>query len=101
LERYLCFSYAAEEKYMAQNEPFCTLKTDLQKIFLTKTNSVLQGNNVPVAPASNINGFLWRDTCVASTQLNRPLEQSEPFTTLKYISCSKYSFQKLTQFSQG
>jgi hypothetical protein len=28
------------------------------------------------------------------------LEQTEPVSTLKHISCWKYSFQKLTQFSQ-
>jgi hypothetical protein len=25
------------------------------------------------APASNLDGFVSRDTCVASTQLNRPI----------------------------
>jgi hypothetical protein len=25
------------------------------------------------AATSNIDGFLWRDTCVSSTQLNRPI----------------------------
>jgi hypothetical protein len=24
-------------------------------------------------PASNIDGFLWRDICVSSNQLNRPI----------------------------
>jgi hypothetical protein len=28
-------------------------------------------------------------------------EQSEPFSTLKTLICRMYSFQKLTQFSQG
>jgi hypothetical protein len=29
------------------------------------------------------------------------LEQTEPISTLKNLSCRKYSFQKLCQFSQG
>jgi hypothetical protein len=28
-------------------------------------------------PVSNIDGFLWRDTCVSSTQLNRPIWKKE------------------------
>jgi hypothetical protein len=29
------------------------------------------------------------------------LEQTEPNSTLKHLSCTKYSFQNLNQFSQG
>jgi hypothetical protein len=29
------------------------------------------------------------------------LEQNEPVSNLKTLSCGKYSFKKLTQFSQG
>jgi hypothetical protein len=43
----------------------------LQEEFLSKNNSILTGNNVLDAAASNIDGFLWRDTCVSSNQLNR------------------------------
>jgi hypothetical protein len=53
------------------------------------------------AAASNIDGFLWRDTCVSLIHLKKPLEKTEPISTLKYLSSSKYSFQKLTPFSQG
>jgi hypothetical protein len=28
---------------------------------------------VPDAPASNLDGFLWRDKYVSSTQMNRPI----------------------------
>jgi hypothetical protein len=28
-------------------------------------------------PASDIDGFLWSDTCVSSTQLNRPVWNKE------------------------
>jgi hypothetical protein len=37
-----------------------------------KLTQVSQGNNVSDAAASNIDGFLWRDAYVSSTQLNRP-----------------------------
>jgi hypothetical protein len=47
-------------------------KPTLQEVFLSKTNLTLTGNNVQDAAASNIDGFLWRDACVSSTQLNRP-----------------------------
>jgi hypothetical protein len=86
---------------MKQNKPFSTLKTDLQEIFLSKTNSILQENNVLDAAASNIDDFLWTDTCVSSPHLKRSLVQTEPIFTMKYLNCSKYTFQKLTQFSQG
>jgi hypothetical protein len=43
-----------------------------QEEFLSKTTSILVGNNVLDAPASNTDSFLLRDTCVSSTQLNRP-----------------------------
>jgi hypothetical protein len=34
--------------------------------------SILTGKNVVGAPVSNTDAFLSRDTCVSSTQLNRP-----------------------------
>jgi hypothetical protein len=54
------------------------------------------------AAASNIHDFLCRDTCVYSTLLNRPSwRQTELIFKLKHVSCRKYCFQKLTEFSQG
>jgi hypothetical protein len=41
----------------------------LQEVFLSKTNSILSGNNVVDAAASIIDGFVWRDTWVSSTHL--------------------------------
>jgi hypothetical protein len=43
-----------------------------QEEFLSKTTSILKGNSVQEAPASNTDSFLLRDACVSSTQLNRP-----------------------------
>jgi hypothetical protein len=45
--------------------------SDFQEAFIPKTNSVKQGNNMVDAPASSIDGFLWRNTSASSTQLNR------------------------------
>jgi hypothetical protein len=36
-----------------------------------KLSQLSQGNNVQDAASSSIDDFLWRDTCVSSTQLNR------------------------------
>jgi hypothetical protein len=39
----------------------------LQEVFFSKTNSVIQGNNVLDALASNKDGFLLTNTCISST----------------------------------
>jgi hypothetical protein len=73
-----------------------------RKYFFQNLKQFSQGNNVLGAHASNTDGFLFRDTSVSSTLLKRQyLEQTEPMSTMKHISCRKYSFQKLTPFSQG
>jgi hypothetical protein len=50
--------------------PYCD-NSDLQEIFLSKTNSIFTGSNVIDAAVSNIVEFLLRDTCVSSSQANR------------------------------
>jgi hypothetical protein len=45
----------------------------LQEVFLSKTNSIFQGNNVLDVPASNKDEYLWRYSCIFSTQLHRPI----------------------------
>jgi hypothetical protein len=47
------------------------LNPDCQVVFLSTTNSILTGKQDVDAPPSTIDGFLSRDTCVSSTQLNR------------------------------
>jgi hypothetical protein len=42
-----------------------------------KNNSILIEKNVLDIPASNKHGFLWRDTCISSTQLNKPVWNEE------------------------
>jgi hypothetical protein len=71
----------------------------LQEVYLSKTNSVLTGNKVLNAIASNTHGFLLRDAFLFYFQAY--FKQKEPLSTLKQLSCSKYSFHKLTEFSKG
>jgi hypothetical protein len=40
-----------------------------QEVFLSKTNSILTGKKMLNAAASNMDGFLWSDRWVSSTQL--------------------------------
>jgi hypothetical protein len=46
---------------------------DLQEELLSKITEFSQENNVLESAASFIDGFFWRDTCVSSTQVNRPI----------------------------
>jgi hypothetical protein len=50
----------------------CPENFDLKEFSFQKLTQFSQANNVLDAAASNINGFLWRDTWVSSTQLNIP-----------------------------
>jgi hypothetical protein len=70
----MSFFNSAEYAYFEQSEDFSPLKTlnGKQYSFL-KLNKFSQGNNVLDAPASNVDSFLSRDTCVSSTQLNRSI----------------------------
>jgi hypothetical protein len=40
--------------------------SELEELFLSKCISILTGNNVLDAAASNMGGFLCRDTCISS-----------------------------------
>jgi hypothetical protein len=48
--------------------------TRFRKDSFQKLTQLSHGNNVQGTAASNIDGFLWRDTRVSSTQLNKPME---------------------------
>jgi hypothetical protein len=45
----------------------------LQEVLLSKLTQFSQENNVLDAESYDIDGFLWRDTCVSSIQLNRTI----------------------------
>jgi hypothetical protein len=67
-----------EEPYLEKNDPLSTLKTVNRRNFsFQKLTLFSQGNNVLDAAASNIDGFLWREREVSSTQLNRPIWSKE------------------------
>jgi hypothetical protein len=55
------------------------------------------------AIASQTDVFLLRNKCVSSLSLLGFFffKQNELFSTLKILICKKYSYKKLTQFSQG
>jgi len=64
--------------------------------------TVKQWNNVLGAPVSNIDGFLWRDECVSSTLLNRPIWSKMSLSAVWQLRLAgSISIKKLTQFSQG
>jgi hypothetical protein len=46
---------------------------DLQHVVLSNLTQYSQGKNVLHAPATNVGGFVWNDTCIFSTPLNRPV----------------------------
>jgi hypothetical protein len=48
-------------------------KSDLQEVFLWTTKLILTGKLCARCYTSFTNRFLSRDTCVSSTQLNRPI----------------------------
>jgi hypothetical protein len=86
---------------LEQNEPFTTLKTMIsRKYSFRKQTPVSQGNNVLDASASNIDAFLWRDTCVSSTQRNRPIGSKQMYLHFETPKLQEEFLSKLTQFLQ-
>jgi hypothetical protein len=68
---------------LCQRELISTLKNPTcRKYFIQKLTPFSQGSNVLDAAASNIDGFLWRDAGVSSTQLNRPIWSKESLSPL-------------------
>jgi hypothetical protein len=70
----MCFFNSAEQAYGEQNQPLSNKKIVICRkyFFKNKLNSHRE-NNVTDAAATNIDGFHWRDTCLSSTQRNRPI----------------------------
>jgi hypothetical protein len=60
-----------ECSYWEPNDPFSTLKIVISlKYSLQTLTQLSQAHKVLVMSGSNIEAFLWTDTCVSSTQLN-------------------------------
>jgi hypothetical protein len=53
------------------------------------------------AAASNINGFLWRDSCICSTQLESLVGEIIAHLHLQTPMLQEVFFQNLNQFTQG
>jgi hypothetical protein len=75
-------------------------KPKVKDVFLQKLTQFSQGNNVLEFKPSNIDGFYQRYLCLFNSAKQAYLEQRDPISTLKYWSWRKYSFQKVSQFSQ-
>jgi hypothetical protein len=57
-----------------QQNDLSTLKTSIcRKYSFQKLTEISQEDNVVDPEASFIDVILWRDTCVSSTQVNRPI----------------------------
>ena len=70
----MCFFNAAEQASLEQTEPISTLRTMIfDKYSFPKLTQFSLGKSGLDAPASTSDGCLWKDTCVSSTQLNKPL----------------------------
>jgi hypothetical protein len=64
----------AESAHLEHNERFPTLKTLVcRKYSFQKLPQLTQGINGVYAVDSNLDSLTWRDTCVSSTLLNRPI----------------------------
>jgi hypothetical protein len=59
-----------------------------------------QRNPVLNSHASKTNGYNSK-FLFFNLDKKSSLEKTEPISTIKHLSCWKYSFQKLTQFSVG
>jgi hypothetical protein len=68
----MCFINPAVKAYLEQREPISSWEyPHRRKYSIEKLIQLPQGNKVVEAPDSNIDGFLWSDTCVSSCLLNR------------------------------
>jgi hypothetical protein len=96
------FLELAEQTSLEQTKTFNTLKPMIwRKYSCQKLSQFSQGNNVLDASASNLDGFPWRDTCVSSTLLNRPIWNKFSLCHHENYIVQEVFFQKLPQFSQG
>jgi hypothetical protein len=69
-----CVSSTQLNRSIWNKETISTLKHRNSTMYsFQKLSLFSQGNNVLDAAASNINGYLWRDPCVSSSQPNGPI----------------------------
>jgi hypothetical protein len=79
----MCFFNSTEQASLEPTEPISTLRTTIfKKYSFPKRTQFSMGKNVLVAPASTSDGVLWTDTCVSSTQLNKPIWNNHSLSPL-------------------
>jgi hypothetical protein len=62
----MCFLNSDEQAYLEQNVHFFPLETLMGRQYsFQKLTQYSLGNNTLKVPASNVDGFLSRDTCVS------------------------------------
>jgi hypothetical protein len=86
---------------LEKNELFSTFKTLICRSITFKSNSILQENNVLDAAASNIDGFLWRDTCVSSTKLNSLIGSNRAYLHFQYYDLLEVFLSKINSILKG
>jgi hypothetical protein len=74
--------------------------SDLQKVFLSRTNSVLTGKPCTRCSCFWHKWFSFKHTCVSSTQLNRPI-CNRAYLHFEKPKLQEVIFSKSNQFSQG
>jgi hypothetical protein len=72
-----------------------------QEVFHSKTNSIPQRNKVLSVVASKIDVFLWRDSCVSSTQWNRPIRSIRAYLHLETPELKKVFLSKSNTIITG
>jgi hypothetical protein len=74
LWRDTCISSPQPNRPICANRAYIHLKTVIWRKYLLQTLIQFSlGNNDLDATASNRDGCLWRDSCLSSNQLNRPI----------------------------
>jgi hypothetical protein len=98
----MCFFNSSEQAFLEQAKFISSMKHIIyRKYSIHKLTEFSQGNNVLDTTAYNTHGFSARDTWLFITAEVPYLKPRELVSTLNHQSCRKYSFQKLTRFSQG
>jgi hypothetical protein len=90
------FSFNLPEKAdLEQIGPISTLKhLSCKKYSFQNLNQFSQGNNMLDAAVSNIPDFLWRDTCVSSTQPIGPVEENRAYLQLEITNLQEVFLSK-------
>jgi hypothetical protein len=94
--------FKSDEYTYWEQKPNSTFKNvSCRKDFFQKLTKFSQGNNVLYGAASNRDGFLWRDTCVSSTQLNRPIRIKRPYPDLETTNLEEVLLKKANSILIG